>query len=243
MDFIAPKRLESQAQKVGGIAQKVDYFKNGDGIWVWKNGLKYPSKGIPYAEAEVAVNGVKTMMVMWIFSFNPFTWERTLNKFVSGAHELLAPHILEDNFLSKENHHVLNLLLRLGDRKLAEIIAWVFEYDSAYSLIKGDAVSETTTDRLLKRPLRETWRVLSIVEDRILSHKKTKYRMLKLILALALCSPRVRRSFRKVVSMGIEAIGTDEINYYHCLYQTYYNFFGRTYQDRRSEFNRINAQA
>lgn len=243
--FKHPDNLAKKTKSFGGVTKEVRYFENDDGISVYSD-LAFPSEGIPYTELLLAMNAVKSMIVVWLFSFNPFTAKKVKSIFVNKAHSILAPHFLLPVFNSKfertlfEFFQILFGSFKTGEEgyKLAEMLSCIFSKDSAYRYILGDAFSEILFPRILKNPIKEIWRIGGLVEERFLNpDQKKKFRMAKYALVLWLCFSKNRGNLIKALnSCPLENLQFTTRERYLTSFITFYDFGGYPLSQRMRMF-------
>ncbi len=241
MSFKNPDELEKRSKKVGGFSFRVEYPPEG-GILVYNEGMKYPSRGIPYPEALVAVDGVKGMIKIWVRSFNPFTWRATLSILIRNGHKLLSDHMLEERFLSpfsknvkKATYELCTSLRESDSENLSELLAWVIEYDDAYKNILMDLFYLTNSRALLSHPIKELKKIARAAQERLVNDHDylEKYRMVILLMLFMFLIPKFRRAVRHtILQVPVESFYPDDGEAYYMLTKKYYNFFGRSHEER-----------
>ncbi|MGK3946016.1 hypothetical protein ABK046_47675, partial [Streptomyces caeruleatus] len=78
----------------------------------------------------------------------------------------------------------------------------MIDYDNAYRYRLGDIFGETTKIALMKDPVREVKRLLSIIQrrERASADIRLKYGFVATGLSIAMVHPRIRKAFRAAVS-------------------------------------------
>lgn len=146
----------------------------------------------------------------------------------------------------KLNHFKIGVSSR---REMWEIIANIAEYaflvlqfDNAYRFPLQDILSELDKEALKRSPIREIMRLCDVGISRAI-HIKPKLKYLKLVFRFFLMSRKLREFAVKILeNLNLERVRMDEADIYFNLNRQGYNFHGRTYQNRRAEWNRINEE-
>lgn len=223
--------------------------------------LKYPTKGFPFPEAVQANNILKRMFIGQIryLTKHPLSAlplltkkgrEAWLSELTSFADVAMQEFFLDAHRYQKSCRAIrtfaAEFLKGIGvspgvAEGVAKAVATMFEYDNAYLFRLQDLVNETSKSALLLRPVREMWRLLKILRER--DHREKMHLRFKsgiLLLSAALFWPPFRRAFHNAIwSTDIEHIRMDEGDRYHVLRWKGYNFLGRSFEDRGSEFLKI----
>src|SRR3990167_9420779 len=238
-------------------------IKKGQGVFYYHKTFPYPEKGIrdKYAvrsaqlAKRVLLNELQflTSKKLWpfhlVFLFMPRKiiehWLRTYLDFIGLDFYV---HILEDEFYSALPAEIKNacaLFLKLIgiSKELADNFASVFglfiQYDTAYWVRFEDIMSETTKEKLLKNPTKETKRLLDILakRDPARPHLVKKAALIIKPLRLLLLIPRIRKAFYKTIeSINFENLQYDEGDRYNVRNSMRYRFFGMGIKERNEKW-------
>jgi hypothetical protein len=265
------ENVYKQSGNLNTIAERVDYPYEG-GMLVYHQGLKYPSKGIRYDREMVALDYTKSLLMTVLAGLNPFSIFQIYGirtRFTRTAYQILKPHILNERFMKQSSRDAWNLtynvckeldlkaLRRLGIEdtpevikglkenyavQVADIVSSFIEYDNAYDLILKDLFMETTYEDLLNHPIREVLKMMNLFMQRN-GHIGKKFKKLAYIGAILLCIPRVLRAYKGALTkLGHTPFQADEADKYFMLNQTYYDYMGRSFEDRSKEWIAINGK-
>ena len=235
--------MQDLSTKFGGLTKNVLYPPEGG--MLCERGAKYPTKGIPYPEALLAINAAKGMLLIWIKNFNPFNWKSTLELFINSAHKVIAPHVISYQYccpvaravydMTYEGAKALNLDNRgLPDHHkeelLADILSTVFEYEDAYRGILQDAVSEW---KLEHSPAGEVKRIARLVKSRWVGEPDNrKFEWSARVFSFILLLPKYKRLFERLLMQYRSKLLPDAGDLYWMGTKTYYNFQGIPYAQR-----------
>jgi hypothetical protein len=228
--------------------EKVDYDEN-RGILVYYQGCKLPKHGFPFPEAVKAINVIKrTALVI----FRNVSWFKILFKrkqmvddFVHLGNQAMAGMDINDTYLcpvAKEVKKLLNLIF--ADFKinpgLAHIIAQIFEHDNAYRYFLQDIMNEIKPEDLLERKTYS--KLIELIRQRAKQSGTAKFvRPLKIV-SLMLFYPKFKHSLKKALEqINFKNLQFDDFDYYWMLERDDYDFFGRDYQSRITEWKEANG--
>jgi len=253
-------KFRSSEQRVldeGNTEDVVEKIECGNGIKMYLKGHKYPVKGMPTAEALVAINVVKKILIWWVKTFahpamvplvlfSLVGHKKTIENIITDIRLTLKPIVLpiflkpeyRDPGILELEKLLSNFFNELGIDTLyfPEIVAHVFEYDSAYRFRLVDIMSETNVDKIVNSPWREISKLTKLLIQREGAYKemKIKFKMLKLLLLVALLHPKIRRAFcRAAGQMDISKLQYDDADKYWALKRTDYNAFGKSFEERQ----------
>lgn len=218
-----------------------------DGIFTPITGATFPMKGMATPESVYACNLVKALfiepikiisrwyLVPFLFLINK---QKTIDAFNRISMKAISSHLLVDTALSRFTVEFRGVIYRFfssigftdkSSYEFALIFTHIIEYDNVYRYRLEDTFSETTKDRLLKRPIKEVLRLLSIMKSREVRpdgkgdaiHKK--FSSIAYILVIALCIPKMRRAFRDAIrDVDFNKLCLDETDtYWVCLRNDY----------------------
>lgn len=235
----------------------IRYPKSG-GIFRYSLGRLHPEKGLEYPEAIADLNVIKKISLGFVsamakksalvsisgFVFLPWSkkievLEPLLQEYSRAAIYLVEHHYLLKRFYCVQAKQLRTLvyvfLKELGFSKfvcshISDLAANFIQYDNAYRFIVADIFSEINRLLLLDNPRKEIKRILKIFEQR----GGGKVKPIILILSVALLHPRVKKAFKRAVSVAdIEKIGYDEADRYCALLFGPYKFMGAPIEVRK----------
>ena len=230
---------------------------NGDigGIYVYLDGIKYPTKGFPTPDACRANDLVKRMIITqtrvltsnWLalFSFiRPKNVKNLIKRMTEWAYSISSPYYLKNiryNWSLRELRVFLEDFFEstgLGEVNTAKAFINILQYDNAYLLRFQDLLNETTQELLRDRPIREIWRLISILKERDnRAHLIDKFTSFAKIGSLLLLIPKYRRAYKRALDkIDIKRIQMDEADRYLVLRWAGYKFLGKTDEERREMF-------
>lgn len=247
MDY--PKLTEAEMKMGGQLA----CFKD----------CPYPFKGHPFPEAIYYVNMAKrlsrTLLSMIASkSSRPFLilfallskkkkiaiLESWLTVYTELCIKSMGTYLAKFEMMNKYGQEIYlfikRALMKYGvSHVVAEGFAEVFsaqiDWDNAYWMRIGDAMLETSKDKMLKDPRGELIKLGRILVERNPQDPDTSKRLLKLI-TLASCGlyiPRYRRIFKECVKeSSFERFQFDEADIYHSWLYADYNYGGLTVDKR-----------
>ncbi len=198
-------------QEAVAKVQKIVYPETG-GIEVYYRGERYPKKGFSYPEAVFDVAEVKRVFMVSLKFFEKnkrfipvllFGFRGLTEAFGSFSEAVLERHYLKDRYYCKsvrELKRVEHLHARnKTEKRLADFICVVFEYDTAYRYRLHDIAGEIDRERLHKNAAREVLRVLDIGYERENpvdhGYQKNKWKTLRRIIKIFMLHPFIRRRF------------------------------------------------
>lgn len=240
--------------------------KDGGGIYVYLDGLKYPTKGFPFPEAIMACGGVKKILIghlrffwkNWLAAISLLkrsNLESFLFGFNNTAHNILQSFYLVDFRYTKAARQIRifveKFLLGVGiSENNAQMFALTFatllEYDDAYRLRFQDLADETSVEKLKKNPVGELKRLVQILKERDTMERKDRKKISKnfgivvKLFSWACYLPVVLRAWRSALdAVDLSQIQTDEGDRYYMLRWKWYAFGGRSDEDRHAEFEKM----
>lgn len=228
------------------------------GIEIYLKGEKYPVRGLPTAEALVAINlAKKTLLELTRILVSPpfilgtvvcvvlykMTYRRAFQTFKRLVGKSMRPFILKKDYQGRTTRElclfVSTFLAELGISGL--YTAWVpltishiFEYDTAYRIRLIDIVSETDAARLLAHPRKEIKRLALLAKDRDTTDMKSKYDVFVRLTTLVLLFPPFKKAFRHAIQqVNLHNMQYDNANMYWALKRTDYDALGKTFNERQ----------
>ena len=179
-----------------------------DGLNIRILGASFPSKVYLMPEAMFAFNFAKRLLREF-----PITSLFKPKKIDDLARKIVSPFLIHPEYLCPVSKQLLLL-----PTPLAEVIAHCFQYDNAYRARLQIFASHTARQALIKSPIREINRVLSLFQHDPI-YKKLK-RMANLA-SLALLIPPIRYEFRKFLNrIDFSALQLDEADRYWVLVES-----------------------
>lgn len=240
---------------------KIDRIEYMDGIQIYIDGAPFPQKGLPTAESIWSINVIKKTIIeaIKLFATPQFCLSgamfmilpkrKFMNKLVASFNRIcwgvLNPHILKTEYKTPIAQELTDMISSFAEElgidiehchKLGQIIAHVIEYDNAYRYRLEDLMSETSKGRLTKSPIKEIHRLCGLLQERDVNPiVKKNAKRLAWFLTLLLLSPRIRKSFKKVLTnCTFSKLQLDESDTYWCLIREDYNCMGMNYEDRQN---------
>jgi hypothetical protein len=234
------------------IADKVEIDKD-KGILLTIRGADHPKKGFPFPEAIYAINQAKRLLREFLvlgrahwYLVPFFNINKIIDSYCSVALRNLQPFIIKPECMQPAAKETLNLIslickplkINVG---LAKIISAIIQYDDAYSYRLQDIMSETTKDKLLKNPIRETRRLLKL----LISRESGEYQRLKMkpivdLSTVLLLIPKYRKSIIYALeNCEFSNFQYDEADKYWVMNRSDYKYMGLTHEERIKRFGRI----
>jgi hypothetical protein len=244
-------------------------FPESGGTLVYHVGSLHPTKGFPYPEAigacnlvkRITINLVKSLsrrdilLAFGLFIFFPLKRKlKIVERFMNSVNEvnnlIMIPHYLKEKNLTPCAKEIWNITVKFLDHlnfkkqssnKIAQILAHLIEYDTAYRYRIQDIMTECNQQDLIGNPLKEIIRLLEILRSREpKSHIFNKFKNVVQLLRLAFFSKTIKKAFINAIKeSNIDNLRMDEADRYHCLKFSGYDFFGRTYEDRFEEYTKL----
>lgn len=220
----------------------IDRLDFDHGINIYIQGALYPKKGFPTPEAIWACNFVKRLIIKFPLML------LSLKGFNEVAMKVINPCLLKEEYqmaITKEIYGFIFLFLKkIGyssptANDFAMIFSHLIEYDNAYRYRLEDIMSETTKERMIKRPIGELKRLLRIEKKRDVKGVSCKFKRMINLLCLALCLPNVRRAYRfalKDKDSDFACFQYDEADRYWVCQRTDYLFMGLSYEERQKKY-------
>lgn len=178
----------------------------------------YPFKGYATVEQVNAVNIVKELGKRLMKQ----AWHgptRILEQFTTMTWPIIHPHI-RSNLVP-----VARELQKMIRGRLGIIIAHVVEFDGAYRLRLQDMCSETTQEKLARRPIREIRRLLAINKRRDSPPVHAKLDRLAWLMCISLLIPNFRRQFTESIkNCDLKALQLDDADRYFLARRTDYRY-------------------
>lgn len=232
-----------------------------NGVFLAIKGATFPLKCYPDAGVVFAVNLVKaylmeTLKLVGRWYFIPFLLlinrQRALESFVRFGMKAISPHLLKDYCLtdfSREFKKATKLFMdKMGfestefeTERFAVILANIMDYDNLYRLRVQDVLSETSKEKLLKRPILEINRLSKLIKQReakdcavkVVIHYK--FKIVVLALSFALLFPKVRWVFKEVLKeIDFTKLQYDEIDLYWVCMRNDYLWLGLSEAERKT---------
>jgi len=229
-------------------------------------GMEYPENGVVPSDVLSHVNVVKRLVIEGLRSVtNPLLWPYVLGILVSKGQLNTAVKSLNDVSFRCMGHTIVKPehMTRFGAElmvvireiafgfgversnavTLSEILGNVIDYDNAYRYRIQDLVACTSKEAMLKRPIREVWRLAKINAKRERQHGpmvSSKFRLFALAICATLCLPRFRGAFRDAIrSSSWDAMLPDQSDRFWMCVRSGYDFFGMTDTERRISINHL----
>ena len=189
----------------GGDAMEVERVDYADGIKVYLRGYVHPWKGLPSEASVNAVNIIKKLVLetlrLKVLILSPFKAYRAFEEIVE---KVIGPHILKTQYQMLFTRELALFLENAGmSHTMAQNLAHIFEYDSAYRFRLQDMLSNTDYNSLLLFPRQEIERLVNVV-NRSKDYKAVheKIRKLATLLSYALLIPSIRKKFIHAVKQS-----------------------------------------
>ncbi len=173
--------------------------------------------------------------------------EKLLGSFNRISYGIIAPYVMKPEYMtplaSELQALIYAFMVRIKinpsiSKQFATIFGTLIEYDNAYRYRLQDIFSETTKEKISKKPYRELRRIVKIYasreKDMGVSRKFTTiYRLGSLLLLF----PMVKLAIRKaVLHSDFERLQMDEADRYWCKTRNDYNFEGLSYAERMKDY-------
>ncbi len=214
--------------------------------------VPYLYKGMPHTDSVRAISVVKAtvMLLLKNIKLSKFLKKRYRYLFLLDlckiADNALAKYSMKDEYLcpfARESKKFITLFLEelKYPTRIADIFAYFVQYDNNYRDRLQDLASESSPDRF-KSPQKEIKRLLRLSIERDISNtiSSKKFTLCVKLLTLALYLPKVRRAFKKALSgINFKRLQFDEADRFFCLVGKDYNYFGRTYEDRYKDYDKL----
>lgn len=226
------------------------------------SGVPYPYKGHPSPEPIYAINVSKRLTRVVIESFFhkdlalPFlafalisrkkklqVIERLISGYCFSCVSSAQPYILGFEFMTKYGQEIekfcSRLLTKFGvNEEIAKQFGMCFasqiDYDNAYWMKLGDAMAETTKEKMLENPRRELLKLAEVIKAREFAEANAE-RFGKAIKAISflLYIPRYKRIFREAIQeSAFENFQFDDADRYHTLVYSDYRYQGKSLDER-----------
>ncbi len=237
--------------------KKVEYPAGG-GIHLWLKGLKYPIKGFPEPENVAANNIAKRILInqVKIWAKYPLSacylltnkgrnlWFREYLDIIYPVIERALYEPSKYNNLSRELFKMVPIFLKgIGIQEevanvMGHVVAAMIEHDDAYRYRIEDLLSETNKDFMMKYPAKEMAMMVKVLGERDnRKHLVQKFDSIRRILTIAFWLPSVKKAFRDALSVcNFEHMQLDEIDRYHTLRYSTYDFAGLPFDERYAVF-------
>ncbi len=211
------------------VIEKIDFS---DGIKVFYQSIPHPKKGFPTPAATVAINRCKRVFMA---ALRVFPLRRP--SILLGAYNHICyreiPYMKSEYMtpVARElKYFIYVFLIRLKfseeqSQQFAKIMSHIFEYDPPYRYRLQDLLSDTTKEKLTRKPIRE---ILFLLKR---FHRREKYlevkRKIKLFypFIFLLLIPKFRKAFQKAVkNSDFESFQFDEDDYFWVKERLDYDF-------------------
>lgn len=212
-------------------------------ILAYYEGAEFPQKGLSKNEVMYNVNIVKALFI-GVFKIR-FSIVSVIDAFTYVGNRVLEHYFLKDQYRTagtKELDMIVSdfIFTLTSNRSVAsrfsKLFSHLIEYDNAYRLRLIDLASETTKEKLLKKPIREIKRLMKILAERevLLGESVvSKFRWVTNVLVVMLLIPKFRKAFKYAIHMADwEKMCWDNIDRYWACLRTDYNFMGMTSEER-----------
>lgn len=179
-----------------------------EGNLIYLKGFEYPYKGIPSIERVEKANGIKQAI-----------------RHFKSLKQINLPKASLNTFATEIYYLISNLT---GDNHIANCVAFVLEYDSAYRFRLQDLFSETTQGALANRPAREIWRLMRLSRKRE-QRKTTNTKLIPLFLVTILYAVTHKTKWKEAINQSnFSNLQLDENDRYWCSMKTDYDYMGIT---------------
>ena len=219
-------------------------------VLIYLEGEKFPLKGLPVAEALVAVGILKKVILEAVKfpllflrltkilkSFNEIGWYTMKGFILKEKHQ--SVFCKEFQLLTLNFFKELKIPVEVAERS-AELIAHIFAYDAAYRFIVQDIFTSIHKIDFIVTPRQTMKGAVDMVLERDFHIQLTgrpnigvKFKRLGLLLSYLLIIPKVKRAFTKAIEKShYPSLQFDEGDTYWVMKRHDYNFFGLTYEER-----------
>ncbi len=222
----------------GGHELKVEKIVLDGGIWMCMEGAEMPYKGCARAEAIHATNIVKKLILEALKRKSLWLNPKALMEYVGIiGDKVMNSYYIKEEYLSTFGTELSRVLFNLGlNKKLADIIVHVFEYDSAYRFRLQDILSEANAKALINNPRREITRLLAIYRERDYDAVSGKVGKVIHLLKLALLIPSLKNKFVNALDLCVfKFLQFDENDRYWAGLRIDYKFFGEESFKRKQD--------
>lgn len=259
------------------LIEKIEIEEN-KGIFIHYKDMQYPRRGFPFAHAVAQINVIKRVIIdtlslisskelilgyigLLISPKRIENIDKALTIFCNLSYPLIKKYlvkpVLMTPFSSEFQGIVYGFLSNVGicastSKKLAYIAGAIFEYDNAYRYRLEDIFSETTKDKLIESPIKETRRLFKIYLSREVHGRNYKYDKKRYVtdkfevfyklISLALLIPKIKESFKLAIKRSeFNRLQLDEVDIYWCKNREDYDFQGKSYKERMKDYKGSNG--
>lgn len=168
--------------------------------------------------------------------------QKMLESYNRSSHSIMNSYILENRYQTAMTQEIIwflsSFLQRIGINELqstqfAEVFSHIFEYDNAYRYRLQDILSEATEDALVKRPIREIWRLFRVYKTRDHSNMHKKIGFFAIGAILFMLYPKFRRAFKdSLQECEFEKFQFDKEDLYWVSFRKDYLYQGMEQEER-----------
>lgn len=216
-------------------------------------GCSYLLKGYPYSEIIDRVATVKRVAMEAVRLLGKYPLRLMFGKkwrkdvadcFIMVYMADLEKHQLPLNEFQISTRELIRVGLKFFPEKLVYCFAMFYEFDNAYRQRIQDILSNLNQEALESHPIREINRLFNLAISREKESIIWKIELFKkLIVAILIISPKTKRLVKDfLLDLDLEKISPDESDRYFTLNRRGYNFQGRTFEDRKVEWDKINKE-
>lgn len=236
----------------GSTAYVEEVYKTNEGVFTKLYGISYPYRGFVDKEKMNSVILTKGVLFETLRAY-PLILLRPKKAKLWAAKvcmKLLNKQLLPPRDLKKGIRELVRVAekhfkpVKVGDTliSLVRCVAQLFEFDNAYWGPVQDALC--CLDKKFPVMFNVVWFFERLEERHNYEPSKAKYRFLKRIVLIALrLSPKARRMAQEMWDdLNLEEIKPDEADRYFNLNRTSYDYEGRSYAERRAEWEEINKR-
>ena len=164
---------------------------------------------------------------------------KALKSFNDITSKIIPSVLLKDENLTpiaRELKHILTDLT--GSQQLAQCLAHIIEYDTAYRYRIHDIARETNKDQLANNPRKELNRLIALYQEReeLYGNQNTRNKISKVgkMLSTALLIPKFKKAFTKAIRQSnFTELYPDYIDIYWICQRSDYKYLGKTKEERQ----------
>ncbi len=264
--YIIPQPAKNIFKYTHGRVETIqDEIKNSmeieriDGTDIYIKGAEYPRRGFPTPDSIWSANQAKILFVEGL-KLSPYLLfankEKLLIIYNKIAMRAIKPFLLKRIYLAPSARElgdiVFTFLIEIGishntAKDFAEIVSYIIDIDNAYRLRLQDICSETNKMNLMRRPIREIKRLLSIYEGReegsSISEKERvaqNFKNVSKLMSLFLLVPKYRKAFKRALLMSsFKDLQYNEADNYWVLFEGGYKYLGLDLDSRQKILRKI----
>lgn len=251
------QQIKDEAQ-VFYVIEKVSFDK---GVQVWIKGAQYEQKGMAQPETLFAMNIAKRLLVKalslgqnWLLApsfalIGIIPYKRKLNAletivvaYNDIAFKVTSPYLLKPEYMTDSARElgfvICSFLEEVGLKsstalQFSKIVSHLIEYDNAYRFRMQDLFTATTSDLLLKSPIKELKRLARLSKERDSAGVSKKFQTIIFFTSLLLLHPRIRKAFKvSIKECDFSKLQFDKIDEYWVSMRTDYKYYGEDAEQR-----------